>query len=79
MKQSDKTYHEEEWSLPPGWLEKTFELTDRREHLSHHTPYCPRCGDEQIQLIGYSNVPAEWKCRRCKTKFLYEPLIKQET
>lgn len=47
--------------------------TIRRKHLGRNRPKCPTCGTKQVQLISYIGVPAEWKCRHCTTKFIYEP------
>ena len=30
---------------------------------------CPKCGDEQVQLVDWSTSPSQWKCRVCKHKF----------
>lgn len=54
------------------------DITDRREMLSaeinKQKKCCPSCGTRQIQLIGYMDIiPAQWKCRRCKHKFEWEP------
>lgn len=46
----------------------------RRLHLSTHTPVCPDCDSLQVQLMAYiATTPAQWRCRRCRTHFTYEP------
>lgn len=48
-------------------------LTIRRFYLSRNVPACPKCGDPQVQLTDISQNPAAWKCRKCKTRFTFEP------
>jgi len=41
----------------------------------HAHPQCPnyQCGENvQIEIIS-KGIPAQWKCRICKTKFEHEP------
>jgi ribosomal protein L37AE/L43A len=45
----------------------------RREFLSKNARACRQCHDTQVQLIDPSEIPAVWKCRRCKNVFTYEP------
>lgn len=33
---------------------------------------CPECGTRQVQLMSYSEVPAQWRCRHCKHGFEWE-------
>jgi len=56
-------------------LHKAIQLSNRRIILCTNLVIkCPQCGeDEQIELIDYTTVPAEWKCRQCKHKWGYEP------
>lgn len=46
----------------------------RRRFLSKHAIACPKCGTRQVQLLELFYFP-EWKCRECKFKFVYEPLL----
>jgi DNA-directed RNA polymerase subunit RPC12/RpoP len=52
---------------------------DRREYLCKNSRTCPECSARQVQLINQFAIPAEWKCRRCKTKFKFEPDTPRET
>lgn len=45
----------------------------RREFLGKFMPLCPECRTEQVQLVAYIDVAAQWKCRICKHRFEYEP------
>lgn len=51
---------------------------DRREYLSKEMNKqkltCDKCGTNQVQLTGYIEQNAEWKCRHCKYIFIWEPL-----
>lgn len=59
----------------PDWLYGALKLSERREFLCRNAPYCPKCKTAQVQLREWFHVPAEWKCRHCKTEFTYEPWI----
>jgi len=55
----------------------------RKDSLLANTPTCPECGPHapvlQIELRNYINqIPAEWRCRVCKTSFYYEPATEKE-
>jgi ribosomal protein L37AE/L43A len=50
-----------------------FAMSDRRRWLCRHAPKCPECGDPQVQLVDWFPIPAEWKCRKCKHKWTFEP------
>ena len=52
-------------------------LTARRERVKKHAPGCLRCRSNQVQLKIWQEVPAYWKCRMCKHRFVYEPLVEQ--
>jgi transposase-like protein len=49
---------------------------DRRELLGREMNKqklsCPKCETRQIQLIGYMDEPAKWKCRHCRHVFTKE-------
>ena len=46
----------------------------RRSWLCRNTPSCPTCREKhQIQLLYYIGCDAQWKCRICKHKWIYEP------
>ena len=59
-------------------LTAALELAYRRTVLSNYTPSCPKCGASKfhMQLVNWQTNPAEWKCRTCKYKFLFEPFKK---
>ena len=50
-------------------LDRVFNLAERRDELLRTAPPCPVCGTEQVQLMDYSAVPAQWRCRRCGAGF----------
>lgn len=50
-------------------------LTLRRLRICKHAPLCPKCRARQVQLTD-SGVLAEWKCRECKHRFVFEPIIR---
>lgn len=54
-------------------LELILNDVDRRTWLCKNAPLCENCAHEQVQLIDSFVIPAEWKCRICKTKFTFEP------
>lgn len=47
----------------------------RREWLCDNHPSCPKCREaHQIQLMDWIFADkAQWKCRKCKHYFEYEP------
>lgn len=50
--------------------------TDRRIFLSKINISCTNCGEtKQIQLVNFLITPAKWKCRICKFKFEFEPIL----
>lgn len=51
---------------------------ERRKRLCSKPMICPNCKSRQVQLVEYLHPPARWKCRSCKFKFVYEPIIKVE-
>ena len=56
------------------------QYAERRSFLGRNMPSCPECRSQQVQLTGYINVwPAEWKCRHCKHRFIFEPFKEKET
>lgn len=45
---------------------------DRQVLFNRHTspmPVCPSCDNEQVQIMGYDNESADWKCRGCNHSF----------
>jgi len=52
---------------------KAKSYTNRREFLCKNSPKCLICGTDQVQLIGYMDCQAEWKCRHCDTVIVFEP------
>lgn len=45
----------------------------RRRHLAAHLLPCLMCGErEQIQLTNHG-PPAQWRCRKCRHRYTYEP------
>lgn len=54
-------------------------LVQRRKWLEGKVRVCPACGEEhKIQLVYWLMAPAEWKCRKCKYSFCYEPISNVE-
>jgi phage FluMu protein Com len=42
-------------------------LVNRRKSLSLVKKTCPRCKESnQIQLLYYTSLPVDWRCRKCK-------------
>lgn len=54
-------------------VERALLLANRRETLSRLAPRCPACATEQVQLVDYFVAPSEWRCRKCRHRFIYEP------
>ena len=50
------------------------ELAERREVLCSKPPHCPDCGAKQVQLVGWLEAPALWRCRECGWRWEYEEL-----
>ena len=50
-------------------------LASRRTRIQKHAPGCLACRTRQVQLRDWITVPARWKCRQCKLRFVYEPLV----
>ena len=49
-------------------------LLDRKDFVCANVPHCPRCSEQmQIQVTNYLSVPAKWRCRMCKHRFVHEP------
>lgn len=44
----------------------------RQELINRHQPKCPSCASEQVQIMS-KQIPAKWRCRRCKQFFTSEP------
>lgn len=61
-------------------IEHAIELSNRRVWLCKNAPICPKCNTKQIQLIQWTSVDksADWKCRKCRHPFSYEPLTDQD-
>ena len=49
------------------------EVAKRRNALCAMPPKCPKCHNEQVQLVSWKWVPAKWKCRMCRYRFIHEP------
>jgi hypothetical protein len=54
---------------------KIEEILKRQDLLMRNAPRC-QCTSEQVQLIDNAE-PAEWKCRKCKMRFRYEPKCRE--
>ena len=59
-------------------MENALKHADRREllgrEMNRQKLCCPACGNRQVQLLAYINTkPANWKCRGCGKKFVWEP------
>ena len=61
--------------MTSGTMARALALTERRLRVSRHAPGCLRCRSTQCQLREWLQVPARWKCRICKFRFVYEPLV----
>lgn len=48
--------------------------TNRRLRVCSKAPRCPVCLTRQVQIIDCAPL-ATWKCRECKHKWRYEPVI----
>lgn len=55
-------------------LAEVLKIADRREMLCRNAKPCPACFTDQVQLVDYVAVPAQWKCRHCKHRFTHEPM-----
>lgn len=42
----------------------------REAFCKNHSRPCPECGTTQIQIITKPDSDFEWRCRRCKTRFI---------
>lgn len=49
-------------------------ISKRRIRICKQAPKCPKCKANQVQIID-SGLLAKWKCRECKHKWTYEPLV----
>ena len=49
-------------------LAKALALADKREAICKHSPLCPSCSSEQVQLVTWIDTVG-WKCRVCKLRF----------
>lgn len=54
-------------------MNNAIESHSRREYLCKHIPICPKCENEQVQLLDHLITPAEWRCRSCRHSFLFVP------
>ena len=54
-------------------MKRALKHADRREFLGKHARLCPICKTDKVQLINSFATPAQWKCRHCKTEFMFEP------
>jgi len=45
------------------------DLVLRRDKASKLSPLCPKCGTEQVQLLGWAQWPVLFRCRHCKHMF----------
>jgi transposase-like protein len=50
-------------------------LLARKRRVLERQVICTNCGADQVQVTDYLYVPAKYKCRYCKTRFMNEPLI----
>ena len=60
-------------------MENALKHADRRELLGREMNRkklcCPECGNRQVQLLAYIDTkPADWKCRGCSHRFVWEPI-----
>jgi transposase-like protein len=56
----------------PELLESVAAMSERRTFLNRHSPICPKCKTEQIELKSRL-IPASWRCRECHYKWNEEP------
>ena len=47
------------------WLAGAIALADKRENACKNAKPCPKCGTNQVQIIGWFDK-AQWRCRHCK-------------
>ena len=50
-------------------------LAKKREEYCKNAKPCPKCGTNQIQLIGWGYNEAEWKCRFCKHRWIETKIL----
>lgn len=64
-------------SAPPELVRNVLPIVSRRERLcrDRHVRRCPKCHTRQVQLTDWVAVPARWRCRECRHKFIHEPLV----
>jgi len=60
-------------TLTKRQIKELMATADRRDFLCKNVPKCQKCLHEQVQLVGYAEKPASWKCRMCKHWFEFEP------
>jgi ribosomal protein L37AE/L43A len=54
--------------------EVLLEILARHDVLMRHGPHCPACGSAQVQIMD-KGIPAQWRCRICRTRFESEPTV----
>jgi transposase-like protein len=59
----------EPWLFDNAWL---VDAAARCDAIMTHQPHCPKCETDQVQIKSM-DVPARWRCRRCKHHFVSEP------
>ncbi len=52
-------------------------LMFRRRRLCSLAPRCPHCRVTNVQLVESAPL-ARWKCRACKHRWTYEPIIMEK-
>lgn len=63
-----------DFDLPNNWIDDALQFSARRMRICKQAPACPKCRTRQVQLINQLPL-AEWKCRHCKHKWRFEPLV----
>lgn len=44
-------------------------LFDRYEKAIRLRPFCPKCKEDQQQILDWFCEPTKWKCRICKHEY----------
>lgn len=70
MAGADQLFSEEVGRL----LDNVQRTSNRRSRICKQAPICPRCRESQVEILD-SRPLAAWKCRGCKHKWRYEPLV----
>lgn len=48
-------------------------MSQRRMYLCRCAPVCPSCSARQVRLQSWICYPSKWRCRECRTQFIFEP------